>query len=297
MMQINEHRFVSAEFKFVGDGEPGVFDGYGAVFNNVDSHGDLILPGAFAKTLAEHKSRNRLPPMFIEHGPYLGGDRLPAGKYLEMSEDNRGLHVKGKLSALDTEHGRRIHGLMMDGVLGGLSIAFKVPPGGAVYGKRANEPTRTLKELKMLSVDIVNEPSNSEANILNIKSVLAMGGVDTAARAVAAAIGVHHSTMNGGDAPTAEERQTLMAHLQEAHKALTGQEYAGMKSAPKTTREFEAMLREEFGFSNTQARAIAEFGFKSSQPREEGGEAATETKKAALSEIGAALTGFSLPTF
>ena len=32
------------------------FSGYGAVFNNVDSYGDLIVPGAFTKFLADVKS-------------------------------------------------------------------------------------------------------------------------------------------------------------------------------------------------------------------------------------------------
>lgn len=36
------------ELKFAGPPDAGTFEGYGAVFGNVDLHGDRILPGALA---------------------------------------------------------------------------------------------------------------------------------------------------------------------------------------------------------------------------------------------------------
>lgn len=295
-MHLNEHRFVPVEFKFVGDNEPGVFDGYGAVFGNVDSHGDMIVPGAFAKSLAAHKASGTMPGLYIEHGQFTGGDPMPAGKYLDMSEDDKGLRVKGKISALDTDYGKRVRGLMQDGALDGLSIAYTVPPGGSVPGKKASDPKRTLKEINLHAVDIVRDPSNSIARVDAVKSILAMGDHDAATKAVASAIALHRASTAGGDSPTADERAALLQHLQDAHKALTGMECpAGTKSVPQTIRELENFLRDG-GFSHSQARLIAEGGFKTSLPRDEAGETAAKAKQEALEEIGASLKAFTLPT-
>jgi hypothetical protein len=177
-----------------------------------------------------------------------------------MSEDGKGLRVKGKISALDTDHGKRIRALMLDGALGGLSIAYSVPKGGTVYGdgKKADEPRRTLRTVNLASVDIVRDPANDGARIDQVKTLLTLVDHATASKAVAAAIALHSATTVGNDSPTAEERAQLLAHLQEAHRALTGQSMpAGMKALPLTLREFEALIREMTGASNTLARAIA----------------------------------------
>ena len=82
-----ERKGAAIEFKFVSEGDPGVFEGYGGIFGNVDSYGDLILPGAFAASLAEHKAKGTMPGMYAEHSIYTpGGDLLPIGRWLDMSE-------------------------------------------------------------------------------------------------------------------------------------------------------------------------------------------------------------------
>ena len=52
------------EVKFAEDDKapPGAFEGYGAVFGNIDSHGDVIGPGAFAKSLLERERAGRGGP-------------------------------------------------------------------------------------------------------------------------------------------------------------------------------------------------------------------------------------------
>jgi HK97 family phage prohead protease len=167
------------ELKFAGDATTGEFEGYGAVFGNRDSHGDVIVPGAFKTTLAEHKTRGTMPTMYVQHGPALGGDPLPSGVWKDMQEDDKGLRVIGKLSALDTDHGRRIRSLMQDGALNGLSIGFRVAPGGATYGRNTSEPRRTLKALHLPEVSLVNRASNHLARVDSIKSALASGELPT----------------------------------------------------------------------------------------------------------------------
>jgi HK97 family phage prohead protease len=287
---------VPTEFKFASEGEPGSFEGYGAVNHLLDSHGDVIMPGAFAKSLAEHKAAGTMPALFVEHSAFLGGDPLPVGVWTSMEEDAKGLHVKGKLSALDTDYGKRLRSLMADGALKGLSIAFKVPAGGAVIGKKSGEPKRTLHHIDLRAVDIVRDPSNSAARVDHIRSVLATPE-HPAVKAIIAAAALHRSAMAGGDSPTKAERDAMHQHLQDAHMALTGHPIA-TKSAPSTIREFETYLREAMGISHSLARDIAAHGFKASLPRDEGSDtAAVSATKAVRDELGTSLAGFSLPSF
>jgi HK97 family phage prohead protease len=159
------------EVKFAADAidaVTGEFKGYGAVFANLDSHGDIIEPGAFKKSLGEWKSRGRLPAMKLMHGAALNpfADDLPVGKWTKMEEDGRGLYVEGKLSALDTDMGRRIHGLMKDGALDGLSIGFMVDQSAPGDGEKVR---RRLEHINLREVSLVDEPSNDRARVSAIK--------------------------------------------------------------------------------------------------------------------------------
>lgn len=91
------------------------FEGYGSVFGNKDWGNDVVMPGAFSKTLSEHKGDGTLPMMFWMHDP----SRIP-GKWLTMEEDERGLYVKGTLAPTDL--GNEIHTLLGMKAVSGLSI-------------------------------------------------------------------------------------------------------------------------------------------------------------------------------
>jgi uncharacterized protein len=73
-------------------GQRGVFAGYASLFGVADQTGDVVMPGAFAASLARR-------------GP--GGIRMlfqhdasqPIGTWLDLREDGRGLFVRGRLSA------------------------------------------------------------------------------------------------------------------------------------------------------------------------------------------------------
>jgi HK97 family phage prohead protease len=264
-----------AEFKFADKAPAGEFSGYAAVFGNIDSHGDVILPGAFRESLNERKASGRPISMFLMHR-VLGGDGLPIGVWRAVEEDARGLRVEGKISGMNTDLGRLRYELVKDGALGELSIGYKVRPNGATFGKGAGQPRRTLTALDLSEISIVNEGSNNLTKIDEIKAavhdemkaVLAIGDKDKAVEAVRAALALHNTCLSGGDAPTADERKQMIDVLQSAHQALTGQTYE-MKVKPNTIREFEAMLREQLALSNAEARDVAERGFKALKSRDE----------------------------
>lgn len=161
------------EVKFAPDdvSVKGEFAGYGAVFGNVDSHGDVIVPGAFSETLKVWRGRGRLPTMKLMHGsaanPF-NGDDLPLGVWTEMREDQSGLYVEGRISAPDTDFGKRIVGLMRDGALGGLSIGYRAAK--SVKGDGVSTPKRTLQEIILSEVSLVDEPSNALSRVSSIKA-------------------------------------------------------------------------------------------------------------------------------
>jgi HK97 family phage prohead protease len=156
------------ELKAVGDDE-NVFEGYASVFGNVDSYGDVVLPGAFKRTLQNRKSaRNKSFPVLWQHSSY-----EPFGYTLDIEEDSHGLKVRGKLIAESGEAKQRL-ALVKAGVVDGMSFGYSVVDAE----KTDNEDgfadmkgcRRKLKELKLYEVTLTNIPANEEAGVLSVKS-------------------------------------------------------------------------------------------------------------------------------
>lgn len=225
------------ELKFA-DAQAGEFDGLASAFGVVDSHGDVVAPGAFAASLAQYQARGMMPAMYVQHGPALGGDLLPAGVWTKMEEAPDGLRVKGRLSALDTDYGKRVRGLMADGALRSLSIGFRVAPGGAAYGKKAGEPRRTLKAVSLVEVSIVTAGSNPNARVENLK-----------ASGLALEIEDMKSRVANGDMPTRREVERFLRDAMGLSRA-QAEAFAGSGFKALSARESE-------GEANTPARRAA----------------------------------------
>jgi HK97 family phage prohead protease len=305
-----ETLYTPFELKFAQEPSSGHFEGYGSIIGTVDSHGDVVLPGCFGRTLAEHKGRGSMPHMFVQHSAFLpGGDLLPVGRWLDIVEDSRGLHCRGKLSAPDTEHHKRIRGLMEDGALPGLSIAFAVPEGGAVYGKGKGEPKRQLKSVDLIAIDIVHAPSNADALIHSLKSIMVQADHQTATAALRSAIQMCSDCLGGGDSPTSDERNAIIDNLQTAHKALHGGEpfmpqpalrfsnQRDLRDQLPELRKFLHRPRDEggCGLSARQADELATFVCKSAASRDENSGDARAAQRAAAAELSSMFAGFSLP--
>ena len=158
------------EVKLAG-GDAMTFSGYGAVFDNVDSYGDLIVKGAFTDTLARAKSTGQWPAMLMQHGGWgMGADDMtPVGIWTGMEEDNIGLKVEGKLA--DTLRGREAYALLkMDPrpAIDGLSIGYIAK----AYEPRSRpeDPRRKLTKVDLLEVSLVTFPANPKARVGSVKS-------------------------------------------------------------------------------------------------------------------------------
>lgn len=152
---------VPLEVKALGKRE---FEGYGSIFGNKDLGDDIVVDGAFTKTLSEHKSNGSLPMMFWMHDPA----KVP-GKWVEMSEDSNGLYVKGVLA--DTPLGNEIHTLLGMKAVSGLSIGYITKDSDFT-----NDGVRLLKEVELAETSIVSIPMNPKANIVHAKSRLSERG-------------------------------------------------------------------------------------------------------------------------
>lgn len=148
---------ISFEVKTLGSRE---FEGHGSVFRNVDLGGDIVVPGAFKRSLAKHKSDGGLPPMFWMHNP----DQVP-GVWHEMSEDDRGLYVKGEL--VDTQLGNEIRTLLQKKAVRGMSIGYRA--GDVDFDEDGN---RLLKEIDLWEVSIVSLAMNPLAQVSAAKARL-----------------------------------------------------------------------------------------------------------------------------
>ncbi len=143
--------------------EDGRFSGYAATFGNVDRGGDLIVKGAFARSLA--RTRGGKVPILDHHHP----DRQ-IGWNLEAREDAHGLLVQGQLD-LNVQAARERHSLMKlarkVGAPSGLSIGFQTLDAE----RDARHPgIRRLTQVDLLEYSLVTFPMNTRAQVTAVKS-------------------------------------------------------------------------------------------------------------------------------
>lgn len=149
----------------------GEFTGYASVFDNVDFGRDVVVAGAYKKSLLKR------PPakvkMLFQHDP-----SEPIGIWLDLTEDQKGLRAKGKL-ILETTRGREIHALMRAGALDGLSPGFRTVKDRFDRAKGI----RYLEEMDVPEISVVTFPLNPRATVASVK-----GHDAERARALVAAI-------------------------------------------------------------------------------------------------------------
>ncbi|MDR5825839.1 HK97 family phage prohead protease [Caballeronia sp. LZ043] len=148
--------------------DAGHFSGYGSVFGNVDSYGEIVAPGAFEKSLAELKSSGRALPILWQHS-----SNTPIGSWSGLKEDDYGLFGDGELWLDDAPNAKIAYRGMKAKAITGLSIGYYVI--NSSYNEKTGE--RTLNELDLVEISIVTNPANPEARIEAVKSVIAHGGI------------------------------------------------------------------------------------------------------------------------
>ena len=150
------------EIKSVSD--EGTFSGYGSVFGVVDSYRDVVIKGAFARTLDAWKAKGGMPALLWQHR----WDE-PIGVWSKMVEDDHGLYVEGQL-ALKTQRGAEAHELLKLKAIRGLSIGFNIGADGFEYDKTTD--AYLLKQVDLWETSLVTFPANEEATVEEVKTAI-----------------------------------------------------------------------------------------------------------------------------
>lgn len=136
--------------------EDGWFSGYGSVFGVKDSYNEIVVHGAFAKSIEVRK-----PALLWQHR-----SDEPIGVYDVIREDDVGLYMEGRM-ALKTQRGAEGHELMKMGAVSGLSIGFVTLLDE--YDRKSG--ITYLKEVDLWETSIVTFPANQSARVTGVKSI------------------------------------------------------------------------------------------------------------------------------
>lgn len=128
--------------------------GYASVFGVVDQGGDVVLPGAYARSLKRLRSEGRMVKMLWQHDP-----AQPIGVWDEIREDAHGLYVRGHLLT-EVGKGREAAALIAAGAIDGLSIGYRT-----VTAEKDAKGQRLLRELDLWEVSLVTFPMLPEARV------------------------------------------------------------------------------------------------------------------------------------
>lgn len=142
----------------------GSFEGYAALFGRVDLGRDLIVHGAFARSLAERGVSG--VRMLFQHDP-----AEPIGVWTEIREDGTGLYVRGRLTP-EVARAREVLALMRAGAIDGLSIGFRAVEGRTEPRSRI----RRLTRIDLWEVSVVTFPMQPDARIDTVKRAPGPGG-------------------------------------------------------------------------------------------------------------------------
>ena len=143
--------------------DPGTMTGWASVYNVIDQQDDVVLPGAFRKTLAEWRTSKRVIPLTADH------TNTSEGVIGSLSKaDDTAYGLKTTFTFANTQKAQDIRSLARDGHLNGLSIW------GAIHQKSmdtvAGKSVRLLKELGLAFVGLTPMPANTDSLVLTAKA-------------------------------------------------------------------------------------------------------------------------------
>jgi len=138
------------------DEKSGIVKGYGSVFNNIDSDGDIIAKGAYKKTILENGERVK----------YLYQHKMdqPLGKMINLYEDDKGLMFEASIPK--TQLGSDVLELIKAGVITENSVGILPLQKESCIDDNCY---RKLTEVKLYEISAVTLAANDEAMILDVK--------------------------------------------------------------------------------------------------------------------------------
>ncbi len=158
----------TAEMDITAGGKEGNgwVEGYASTFGNVDSYNEVVVQGAFAKSINE-----RVPglPLMVAHLAHGGDANDVIGEVTEAKEDEKGLWIHAELN--DSELAQKTREQVLDGTVDKMSVGYEMVHWEV--DRRDSADLVKLKELKLMDVIVTMAPVNEEAVITAAKEVAA----------------------------------------------------------------------------------------------------------------------------
>lgn len=159
-----DHKIVPLRVKAAGPGDDlpeGSFEGYCSVFGNKDSYGDIVVKGAFEKTLAEWGEKGDVIPLLWGHD--FADPFSSIGTIDKAEEDDYGLKVTGTFD-LENPKAQQVYRLAKGRRVTGMSFAYDV------RDHEVKDDAVYLKDLHIYEASIVPIGANPEAGVTDVKS-------------------------------------------------------------------------------------------------------------------------------
>jgi hypothetical protein len=156
----------------------GQFEAIVSVFGNVDHGGDVVLPGAFSRSLAAWKASADPIPVIWSHqigdpdshiGVVLEAEELLAGddRLPEKLRDLGGLWVRGQLD-VDEPRGAKVHRLLKGRRVKQFSFSYDIADGG--WGEREGREVYELRDLDLFEVGPTLLGMNAATELVGAKA-------------------------------------------------------------------------------------------------------------------------------
>ena len=146
------------------------FVGYASVFDVIDSYGDVVRKGAFAKSI-EALTADGAQPLGVYYAHNMNGSPYGlVGVVKSLVEDDHGLKVEADLYVESNPEAKFLHQAMQDGVINEMSFAYYVTDGG--WGKHDGEEFYEIKGVDLLEVSVCPVGVNRQALIQEVKARL-----------------------------------------------------------------------------------------------------------------------------
>lgn len=144
------------------DASPGSVTGWAAVYNTIDRQDDIVVPGAFAKTLQLWRSSQRVIPLAVDHDH--SSDNV-IGSLTSASETSYGMKFAADYSTSVKAQNTRL--LAKEGHVNGLSIFGPIIRKS--YEVRDGREIRILHEVGLMEVSMTAYPANPDALVTTVK--------------------------------------------------------------------------------------------------------------------------------
>lgn len=143
--------------------DPGTMTGWASVYNVVDQQDDVVVPGAFKKTLADWRGSKRVIPLTLDHQNSAEG---VIGALVKAEDSAYGLKTTFRFSS--TARAQEARTKAREGILNGLSIF------GPIFNKSfdmvGEQAVRVLKEVGLMFIGLTPMPANTSALVTTAKS-------------------------------------------------------------------------------------------------------------------------------